>query len=135
MAGGVNAFTAEKAGDAPSILAGDMNSADSDANGSNNVPIRILLQQWTDTYDSAAKAGGLGDCDTYNGTLSGSSESYYYTWKTFTKNRPDRRIDHIMTRGELEATSYPTVRTTFSYGGKVWCPSDHLPVVATIVIN
>ncbi len=135
MAGGVNAFTAEKAGDAPSILAGDLNSADSDVDGSNSAPIRILMQQWTDTYDSAAKAGGLGDCDTYNGTLSGSSESYYYTWKTFTKNRPDRRLDHIMTRGELEAISYTTVRTTFSYGGKVWCPSDHLPVVATIVIN
>ena len=135
MAGGVNAFTEEMAGDAPSILAGDMNSAVSEVDGANTGPISILLQQWTDTYDSAAKAGGIGDCDKYIGTLSGSSESYYYTWQTFTKNRPDRRIDHIMTRGALEATTYTTVRTTFSYDGKVWCPSDHLPVVTTIVIN
>ena len=132
MAGGINNFISWKSEGAPSILVGDMNSADSDQEGSNSGPISILLQEWTDAYDSAAKVGGIGDCSTYVGTLSGSSNSYYYTWQTFTKNYPKRRIDHIMTRGALRATQYSTVRTTYRYGDQVWCPSDHLPVVATI---
>ena len=134
MAGGVNAFTSDMAGSAPSILVGDMNSPDSE-NGDNTGPITILLQQWADAYESAAKAGNIGDCGTYIGTMSGSSNSYYYSWQTFTKNHPERRYDHIMTRGALKATKYTTVRTTYTYGGKSWCPSDHLPVVANIVFN
>lgn len=135
MAVGVNTYTSEVAGSVPSILVGDMNSADSDKDGSNRGPITVLMQQWTDAYDSAAQAGNIGDCDVYCGTMSGSSDSYYYTWQVFTKNHPERRIDHIMTRGPLKATRYDTVRTTYNYGGKAWCPSDHLPVVANIVFN
>ena len=134
MAGGVNEFTSAMAGSERSILVGDMNSADRE-NGDNTGPITILLQQWTDAYESAAKAGSIGDCATYQGTMSGSSDSYYYTWQTFTKNHPERRYDHIMTRGALKATKYTTVRTTYTYNGKAWCPSDHLPVVSTIVFN
>lgn len=132
MAGGVNAFTAALAGSEPSILVGDMNSSESD---SNSAPIMVLLEEWTDSYDSALQFGGAGDCTTYSGTLSGSSDKYYYTWETFTKNHPERRIDRIMTRGGMRATGYSTVRTTYSYNGKAWCPSDHLPVVATVVFN
>ena len=135
MAGGVNAFTASLAGSAPAILMGDMNSADVDNENANSAPIRVLMQQWTDAYDSASQTGGVGDCSTYPGTMSGSSDSYYYTWQTFTKNHPERRYDHIMTSGTLRATKYSTQRLTYTYGGKAWCPSDHLPVVVTVVFN
>ena len=113
----VNHFASHKAGSAPAILTGDMNSAPgSDAYGN-------LTRYWQD-----------GNRNATWGTLSGSSTKYYYTVEVFTKDRTDRRIDHIMTRG-CKASDYHTVVVTYTADDKAWCPSDHLPVVATVTIE
>lgn len=117
MAGVLNRFAASKAGSAPAILLGDMNSAPgSDA-------YNTLTSYWQD-----------GNSGSTWGTMSGSSTNYYYSVGTFTKNHPDRRIDHIMTRG-CTASDYHTVVETYTVSGQQWCPSDHLPLVAKIVIE
>lgn len=114
MAKVVNNFAAHKAGSAPAILTGDMNSAPgSDA-------YRALTSYWKDGNSAATW-----------GTLSGSSTSYYYPVDVYTSDRTDRRIDHIMTRG-FTATDYSRVIVTYTLDGTVWCPSDHLPVKATV---
>ena len=96
------------------ILTGDMNSAPgSDA-------YKALTSYWKDGNSAATW-----------GTLSGSSTSYYYPVDVFTSDRTDRRIDHIMTRG-FTATDYSRVIVTYTLDGTVWCPSDHLPVKATV---
>ena len=117
MAGVLNAFAAHKAGSAPAILTGDMNSALGSAT------YRRLIGYWKDDNIEATW-----------GTQSGSSSNYYYTAEVFTRNHPERRIDHIMTRG-CTATDYRTIVVTYTVDGQEWCPSDHLPVVATITIN
>jgi endonuclease/exonuclease/phosphatase family metal-dependent hydrolase len=117
MAGVVNSFAAHKAGSTPAILTGDMNSALGSAT------YRRLIGYWQD-----------GNVDATWGTLSGSSKNYYYTADVFTRNRPDRRIDHIMTKG-CTATDYAPVVVTYTVNGQAWCPSDHLPVKATITIE
>lgn len=121
MAGVVNSFAAHKAGNAPAILTGDMNSAL--GSSATVATYRRLIGYWQD-----------GNVDATWGTLSGSSKNYYYTVDVFTKNRTDRRIDHIMTRN-CTATDYRPVIVTYTLDGTAWCPSDHLPVVATITIN
>jgi endonuclease/exonuclease/phosphatase family metal-dependent hydrolase len=113
----VNHFASHKAGNAPAILTGDMNSAPGSDGYSN------LTRYWQD-----------GNRDATWGTLSGSSTKYYYTVEEFSANRTDRRIDHIMTRG-CKASGYHPVVVTYPYGGNSWCPSDHLPVAATITIE
>ena len=110
------------------VLCGDFNSAP----GSNDKPYNVLKASWSDAYETVGAAGKLGPYATYPGTLSGSSTKYYYTVSEFTKEREDRRIDHIMTRGGCTASTYSTVIHTYFYDKKYWCPSDHLPVVATI---
>ena len=114
MARVVNNFASLKAGSAPSVLIGDMNSAPGSAAYS------TLTSYWKD-----------GNTANW-GTMSGSSSKYYYTVDVFTKNRPDRRIDHIMTRKCKSSNNYHTIVVTYPVDGKPWCPSDHLPVVATI---
>ena len=117
MAGVVNRYALSKAGTAPAILTGDMNSApDTEA-------YSILTRYWQD-----------GNAKATWGTLSGSSKKYYYSVKEFTEGRSDRRIDHIMTRG-CTASDYHPVVVTYDVDGNPWCPSDHLPVVATITIK
>ena len=113
MAKVVNRYAAHKAGEAPAILLGDMNSAPGSAT------YRKLISYWQD-----------GNSETW-GTLSGSSKNYYYTVDEFTRNRTDRRIDHIMTKG-CTASDYRTVVETYMVDGQAWCPSDHLPVAATV---
>lgn len=113
MAGVVNRYAAQKAGDAPAILTGDMNNAPGSS------VYRRLTSYWKD-----------GNTASW-GTLSGSSTNYYYPVDQFTEDRSDRRIDHIMTRG-CTASDYHTVVVTYTVDGQAWCPSDHLPVVATI---
>ncbi|MBR3074443.1 MAG: endonuclease/exonuclease/phosphatase family protein [Bacteroidales bacterium] len=113
MAAVVNRYAAQKAGDAPAILTGDMNSAPGSA------AYRRLISYWKD-----------GNTASW-GTLSGSSTKYYYPADQFTTDRSDRRIDHIMTRG-CTAFDYHTVVVTYIADGQAWCPSDHLPVVATV---
>ena len=117
MARVVNNFAAHKASGAVAILTGDMNSAPG------SVAYRNLTSYWKDGNASATW-----------GTLSGSSTKYYYTVEEFSANRTDRRIDHIMTRG-CKASGYHPVVVTYPYGGNAWCPSDHLPVAATITIE
>lgn len=117
MAKVVNRYAKLSAGDLPAILTGDMNSAPGSAAYLN------LTSYWQD-----------GNSDATWGTLSGSSAKYYYSIGTFTSNHEDRRIDHIMTHG-CTATDYQLVKTTYTSGGKTWCPSDHLPVKATVTIQ
>lgn len=128
MATGVNGFAESLDASLPKILVGDMNSATS---GNNLEPYAKLKEYWADACETVADAGGTDM--TSRGTLSGSSSSYYYSVSTFTKNHPDRRIDHVMTKGACRASTYGTPYVTFDVSGNPWCPSDHLPVVATIV--
>jgi len=117
MARVLNRYAEHKAGSAPAILTGDMNSALGSA------PYRALISYWKD-----------GNIEADWGTLSGSSKSYYYTVDEFSRNHPERRIDHIMTRG-CTASDYHTIVETYTIDGVEWCPSDHLPLVAKIVIE
>lgn len=115
------------------ILAGDFNSS-SEEDDENSYGHSIILENRTDAYDTLLDEGELGQYyKTYCGTLSGSSKKYYYETSVFTKNHPERRIDHIMYRNgdgiELHPKSYSTITTGYVQNGKTWRPSDHLPVV------
>ena len=127
MAMGLNRFAESLEPRLPIILAGDMNSA---ASGDYQAPYNILREYWTDACETVASSGGTDM--TSRGTLSGSSASYYYSVSTFTRNHPERRIDHIMTRGACRASAYDTPYATCKVGDNPWCPSDHLPVAVTI---
>lgn len=116
MAKVVNRFAQHKAGNDPAVLIGDMN-----ANPSSEA-YATLTSYWTD-----------GNNRNW-GTMSGSSANYYYPTSTYSKGRPDRRIDHLMTRG-CTAANYRTTIMTFKVGNEDWCPSDHLPVTATVTIK
>ena len=137
MSGGVNAFAAAKATTYPQILVGDMNSV----TGHNNVAGYTKLKDyWTDAYEAVSAAGNLASFyNTYSGTQSGTGDTYLYSILQFTKNHPERRIDHIMTHGACTAQSYRTVRNVYEFGAgedAVTCaPSDHLPVVSYITLD
>jgi len=128
MAGGLNLYALSMAGSMPRILAGDMNSG---PEGSNSYPYERLKTTWKDAWETVGEKGELGMYEDYQGTLSGSSASYWYTCDVFTHNHPERRIDHLMSGGSVHAVSYRTIRSLYGFRGKAWCPSDHLPVVAT----
>jgi len=132
MAGGVNGYAQAVAGTLPRILAGDMNSG---PGGTNQTPYARLRTLWADAWESVGAAGNLGIYETYDGTLSGSSANYYYNYELFTRNRPDRRIDHLFCAGAMHAASYRTVAATYRVGRNFWCPSDHLPVVARFIFD
>lgn len=132
MAGGVNGYAQAVAGTLPRILAGDMNSG---PGGTNQTPYARLRTVWADAWESVGAAGNLGIYETYDGTLSGSSANYYYNYELFTRDRPDRRIDHLFCAGALHAASYRTVAATYRVGRNFWCPSDHLPVVARFIFD
>ena len=112
----VNRFAQQKAGNDPAILIGDMN-----ANPSSEA-YKNLTSYWTDGNNQSW------------GTMSGSASNYYYPTSTYSNNRPDRRIDHLMTRG-CTATKYRRTIITYKVGTEDWCPSDHLPVTATVTIK
>ena len=137
MSGGVNAFATAKAGSYPQILVGDMNYAP----GHNNIAgYNKLKVYWTDAYEAVSAAGNLAAFyNTYPGTQSGTGDTFQYSILQFTKNHPERRIDHIMTHGDCTAQSYRTVRNVYEFGSgesAVTCsPSDHLPVVAYITLD
>ena len=116
MANVVNEFAQFKSGSEPAILLGDMNAHPS------TTTYAILTDYWMD--------GNNNDW----GTMSGSSSNYHYSVETFTTGRTDRRIDHILTKG-CTATSYRFTPVTYEVDGEEWCPSDHLPVTATISIQ
>ena len=137
MAGGVNAFATAKAGSYPHILVGDMNSAPGHQNAAG---YNKLMTYWTDAYEAVSTAGNLAPFyNTYSGTQSGTGENYHYTILKYTKNHPERRVDHILTHGACTPQSYRTVRNVYEFGSgdaAVTCaPSDHLPVVAYITLD
>lgn len=113
MAGLVNDFAYSKASSTPSVLLGDMNY------GPGTDEHKKLTSYWHDYNNNNW------------GTMSGSSEKYYYTAEVFTKNHPERRYDHILTRG-CKASAFKLVVESYSMNGQNWCPSDHLPVTATV---
>jgi endonuclease/exonuclease/phosphatase family metal-dependent hydrolase len=116
MAKVVNRFAAEKAGTAPAILFGDMNSAP----GYEEETYRALLDYWKD-----------GNINASWGTMSGSSKSYYYPWESFSGGHPERRIDHILTKNST-ASDYHRVVVPYTINETQWCPSDHLTIAATV---
>ena len=137
MAGGVNAFAASKTAVNRRILVGDMNAV---TGSSAEAGYNKLKEYWSDSYEAVNAAGNLASFyQTYSGTQSGTGLNYLYSILQFCKNHPERRIDHIMTQGACTATSYKTIRTTYSFGtgeDAVDCaPSDHLPVVCTITLD
>ena len=137
MAGGVNAFAASKTAVNRRILVGDMNAA---PGNSAEAGYNKLKEYWSDSYETVNAAGNLASFyQTYSGSQSGTGLNYLYSILQFCKNHPERRIDHIMTQGACTATSYKTIRTTYSFGtgeDAVDCaPSDHLPVVCTITLD
>ena len=161
-ANGINNFAQSKAGSAPQILVGDMNNADKESHecyeGSQK-----LLDYWTDAYYAVDEAGNLSSFyQKYCGTQSGTGNDYHYSILDFCNNHPERRIDKIMTKGACTATTYKTVRNTYTvhYTGKAYydegvdpeteehiltehdidedvvCyPSDHLAVVSYITLD
>lgn len=136
-------FATSKAGNSPQILVGDMNSSDQTCGQDGSDHIRniegyeILKTYWADAYETVNDAGNLDSHYlNYPGTLSGTGGTYQYSIETFTANKhPERRIDHIMTKGACTATTYETIRETYTYEGCVCAPSDHLAVVSYITLD
>ena len=140
-ANGINNFAQSKAGSAPQILVGDMNNADKDTHecyeGSQK-----LMTYWTDAYYAVEDAGNLGSFyKTYCGTQSGTGKTYQYSILDFCKNHPERRIDRIFTKGGCTATTYKTIRTTYTFEPELdtdietYYPSDHLAVVCDVTLD
>lgn len=116
MAKVLNRFAEQKAGAAPAIMMGDMNSSPS----SEPEVYKALTEYWKD-----------GNVNANWGTMSGSSAKYYYSWDIFSGGHPERRIDHIMTRG-CTASDYRRIIVTYPVDGNQWYPSDHLTISATV---
>lgn len=149
---GINNFAQSKAGSLPHILVGDMNSADHSKDGCQE-GAQKLLEYWTDAYEAVDEAGNLAPFyKTYSGTQSGTGKNYQYSILDFCKNHPERRLDKIMTKGACTATTYKTIRNSYTvrYTGTgtdhegvehevdedVACyPSDHLAVVSYVTLD
>ena len=149
---GINNFAQSKAGSLPHILVGDMNSADHSKDGCQE-GAQKLLEYWTDAYEAVDEAGNLAPFyKTYSGTQSGTGKNYHYSILDFCKNHPERRLDKIMTKGACTATTYKTIRNSYTvrYTGTgtdheevehevdedVACyPSDHLAVVSYVTLD
>ena len=140
-ANGINNFAQSKAGSAPQILVGDMNNADNSGHecyeGSQK-----LMTYWTDAYNALDEAGNLGSFyKTYCGTQSGTGKTYQYSILDFCNNHPERRIDRIFTKGGCTATTYKTIRTTYTFEPELdtdietYYPSDHLAVVCDVTLD
>ena len=133
--------------DLPIIAVGDFNFGSKEDDKTTDCPnYTTLTSYWTDVYDTMYDAhDAAGDLSswyykTYNGTQSGSQHSYYYPFITFTKNHPDRRLDHIVYKNSashtVTPTSYRTIRRTYEAEDEnTWCPSDHLAVVAYMTFD
>lgn len=134
---GMNSWAQAKAGSDPrQILVGDFNSAPGQ---DNEEGYNELKTRWTDAYEAVLAAGNLSPFYiTYPGTQSGTGMDYQYSIMNFCKNHQDRRIDHIMTKN-CTATSYKTIRNTYSFGSgdeEIQCyPSDHLALVSYITLD
>ena len=128
--------------DLPIIAVGDLNFGPKEQDKTTDCPNYLeLTSYWTDVYDKVKADGNMTDYyKTYDGTQTGSQHSYYYPFLSFTKNHPDRRLDHIILKNSasqtVTPTSYKTVRRTYvAEDDNTWCPSDHLPVVAYICFD
>ncbi len=134
---GMNAWAQKEAGSgARQILVGDTNSC---PGHESEAGYNELKNYWTDVYEYLGSIGALNPFyQTYSGTQSGTGKNYQYPILTFCKNHPERRIDHIMTRN-CSATSYKTIRNTYSFGegdAEIQCyPSDHLAIVSYITLD
>ena len=159
-ANGINNFARSKAGSLPHILVGDMNNADVESHecyeGSQK-----LLEYWKDVYHSLNDSGKLLPFyQKYCGAQSGTGTDYHYSILDFCKNHPERRIGKIMTNGDCTATTYKTIRNTYTVhyngpayykgedenGDAIWVeeqvdedvacyPSDHLALVSYITLD
>lgn len=144
-AGVINKFLSDKGANGDWLLLGDMNAYDGTAGiaGKNHAGYELLQTKWTDAFEQLRDEGTLSELyRKYPGTQSGTS--YDYGYLQYTKNHPERRLDHIMYHGNFRAEGYRTVRLTYNFDdGTVhsanesneWCPSDHLPVVVNITLN
>ena len=139
--------------DLPIIAVGDFNFGSKETDKTTDCPnYGELTSYWTDVYDTMYAAhSAAGDLNswyykTYNGTQSGSQSGYYYPFISFTKNHPDRRLDHIVYKNGasqgVTPTSYKTIRRTYEAPNPdntdettAWCPSDHLAVVSYITFD
>jgi len=133
--------------DLPIIAVGDLNFGSKESDKTTDCPnYTELSSYWTNVYDTMYDAhSAAGDLSswyykTYNGTQSGSQHSYYYPFISFTKNHPDRRLDHIIYKDtsskHVIPTSYKTIRRTYEAEDEnTWCPSDHLAVVAYMTFD
>ena len=128
--------------DLPIIAVGDFNFGPKEQDKTTDCPNYLeLTSYWTDAYDKVKADGNMTDYyKTYDGTQTGSQHSYYYPFLSFTKNHPDRRLDHIVTKNSASQTitpiSYKTIRRTYvAEDDNTWCPSDHLPVVCYITFD
>ena len=160
-ANGINNFARSKAGSLPHILVGDMNNADV-ASHECYEGSQKLIEYWADVYHSLNDSGKLLPFyQKYCGTQSGTGTNYHYSVLDFCKNYPERRIGKIMTKGACTATSYKTIRNTYTVhysgtayskqgededGNAIWVeeqvdedvacyPSDHLALVSYITLD
>ena len=136
-----------KVEDLPIIAVGDFNFGSKETDKTTDCPnYAELTSYWTDVYDTMydthSAAGDLNSWyyKTYNGTQSGSQSSYYYPFISFTKDHPDRRLDHIVYKNSasqgVTPTSYKTIRRTYEAEDEnTWCPSDHFAVVAYMTFD
>lgn len=128
--------------DLPIIAVGDLNFGPKEQDKTTDCPNYLTLTSyWTDVYDKVKADGNMTDYyKTYDGTQTGSQHSYYYPFLSFTKNHPDRRLDHIIFKNSatqsITPVSYKTVRRTYvAEDDNTWCPSDHLAVVSYITFD
>ena len=135
-------YLKEKVEDLPIIAVGDFNFGPKETDKTTDCPnYTTLTSYWTDAYDKVKADGNMPPFyQTYDGTQTGSQHNYYYPFISFTKNHPDRRLDHIVTKNtssqHVTPVSYKTVRRTYeAEDGNTWCPSDHFPIVCNVVFD
>ena len=124
----------------PIIVVGDLNfgPVETDSPHETVANYTTLTSYWTDAWAKLNTDGNLTSFyQTYNGSLSGSSHNYFYPWTSFTKNKPWRRIDYVLTKNSnsqnIIPSSYKTIRLTYTAeDDNPRCPSDHLPVIVKV---
>ncbi len=128
--------------DLPIIAVGDFNFGPKETDKTTDCPnYGVLTSYWTDAYDKVKADGNMTDYyKTYDGTQTGSQHSYYYPFISFTKNHPDRRLDHIIYKNSasqsVTPTSYKTIRRTYvAEDDNTWCPSDHFALVSYMTFD
>ena len=127
----------------PIIVVGDLNYGpqENDEPHGTTANYTTLTSYWTDAYAKIKADGNMTSFyQKYCGTLSGSSHNYMYPWTSFTKDRPWRRLDYVLTKSGNSQTitpaEYRTVRRTYTAeDDEVRTASDHLPVVVRIEFN